>query len=267
MEIISQRDFLNGEDQRKMLFYADSKNILFMKPILLILLLLTCFSVILFAQNTPTVKIITHRYDSSTVIHDSTGRIIPYHEWSALMASGGYIIKTDQDSAGREWLLLKWLSHAERQRMSDKSPDQLSPDFPKGRALQFSANGIDGKVYELAALKGRPVLLHLMILEHYPEVQLPLYNELVDSFGKDGRMLFLAITADKEDMAKKLLEGIDFRFVVLADQQKLLDTWGIHSYPQDVLLDKEGRIFYSSRGFGNATIFLLGRKTRELLKE
>jgi len=51
----------------------------------------------------------------------------------------------------------------------------------------------------------------------------------------------------------------------MAGQQSFLKDAGVRSYPQDIVLDKEGKVAYSSTGKGNATVVLLEQKISALL--
>jgi len=140
-----------------------------------------------------------------------------------------------------------------------------SRNFPDGQPFDFSGKSIDGRSYNTSELKGKIVVLHISALNRYPEAELTSYNEVVDSFSASGKLVFLCITPVRKADAKKLLEGIYFRYAVMAGQEFFLKDAGVRIYPQDIVLDKEGKVAYSSTGKGNATVVSLERKIRDLL--
>ena len=209
----------------------------------------------------------SYKYDSSSVIHDSAGRVVPYQEWRALMASGNYLITHKEDSLNPE-SVLKHMSRAERNRNARRSAQpNPSPNFNDGQSIDFSVKSIDGETFDMKALKGELVVIHLTSFIRYPEMELPAYNELVDSFSTTGKVVFLALTPENETNVKGLLNNIPFRYTVIAGQQELLNSLGVNRYPQDLILDNEGKVYYSSIGMGTTTIYWLEKKLSELLKE
>lgn len=230
------------------------------------LLLFACPSVMLSAQNDlPRTRVITHRYDSSTVIHDSAGSILPYHEWSDLLGSADYIISTKQDSAGREYNQLKWLSPAERKRMASMSIPDESPNFPKGKIWPLT----DGEFSDdsIKAFKGKPLLVHLTTFSHFPAAELAKYKTLMDSMPAEGKIGFVILSPDDFKNVERQMEDweLDFPYHFIFNKI-LLDKYGVNRYPQDILLDGEGKVFYSSVGFGTSTIYWLDKAIRMVVK-
>jgi hypothetical protein len=231
-----------------------------MKKILLPLVLFCVLPAILRAQ----IRRMTFRYDSTSIIQDTAGHILPAQEWHRLMTRGDYVINHDKDSAGRMYGTLKQLTRAERVHLAIRVEPEESTAFTTGETLPFNLHGLDGRLYSLPA-KGKIVVLHFGCFAcEGSDMQLPPYNELVDSFGTNPDMLFLAIGTDDPATAKKALDTIPFRYHAIAGQSHLYQSWGIRIIPQDVIVDKEGKVYYHVQGLGNTTMVWLGRKIGEI---
>ena len=234
--------------------------------LLCLFLLSTCLYPQATSQVTTKVKNITHRLDSTSIVHDSTGHLIPYNTWSPLLTGGDYVIAGGPPgSPDSNYLVLRQVTRQEKERSAHIMPSRPSPNFPDGQLFDFSAKSLDGTSYTISQLKGKIVVLHISALNHFPETELPSYNEVIDSFGTSGKLVFLCITPVKTADTKKLLQGVSLQYPVIADQQPFLKTTGVHMYPQDIVLDKDGKVFYSSTGKGTSTVIWLEKKIRALL--
>ena len=202
------------------------------------------------------------------MIRDSAGKLLPYAIWSPLLGTGEYLISRERDAEGREYGLLRRLSREEREKAASHYRPMESDNFSKGQQLDFVARGLDGVLYSLKALRGKIVVLHFTCIScDNSAVQLAQYNELVDSFGTDGRVVFLALASDAAVAVKKALGITPFRFSVIPAQSTLFDSLQVHVYPQDLILDKEGKVYIHIYGLGNGTIIWLRRGIKTLLAQ
>ncbi len=150
--------------------------------------------------------------------------------------------------------------------MATLSISNESPNFPKGKIWPLT----EGEFLDdsIKAFKGKPLLVHLATFSHFPAAQLAKYKTLMDSLPVDAKIGFVILSPDDFENVKKQMEDweLDFPYHFVFNKI-LLDKYGVKSYPQDIILDGEGKVFYSSVGFGTSTIYWLDKEIRMLMKE
>ncbi len=99
----------------------------------------------------------------------------------------------------------------------------------------------DGTFYTINSLKGKPTLINFWFANCPPCIkEIPLLNRLKKEMGDSVN--FIAITFEKNRVVKHFLNKTDFNFVHIVDAKLQLDYFNIHSYPVNMILDKEGTI-------------------------
>lgn len=72
--------------------------------------------------------------------------------------------------------------------------------------------------------------------------EIPDLNELKEEFGEEVE--FVAITFDSEKQVEKFLESRPIHFEHITNQKEALGTYGVRSYPMNMLLDKDAKIVW-----------------------
>lgn len=115
----------------------------------------------------------------------------------------------------------------------------LKTKFPIDQTLV----SIDGTTTTLKTYRGKPVLINFWFTACPPCVEeIPALNSLKETF--EGQVQFLAITFNSGDKVRSFLNKRAFNFDQYVNAQKLLDSFGIDTYPLSFFIDKEGIIQY-----------------------
>ena len=126
------------------------------------------------------------------------------------------------------------------------------------RAEKFTATSMAGKTVELAALKGKIVLLTFWssrcpICQH----EIPNLNLLAADYAKNKDVVFLAATTENENIVGSFIRHNPFNFTILPDSFGLMlkfadrDAQGRPSmgFPAYYLIDRSGYIRYRGTGW------------------
>jgi len=134
-------------------------------------------------------------------------------------------------------------------------------------ANDFNVNDLKGKNHTLSALKGKVIVLNFWFIECKPCImEMPDLNTLVEeNNGKD--VVFIALALNPKKAIKKFLKKTEFNFRVVADGQTTADSYGVKSFPTNVIIDQNGIIQYVSVGVGPNNKENLQKTIKELLIE
>ncbi len=122
-----------------------------------------------------------------------------------------------------------------------------APMSGKTVAPAFNLTSLEGKKLELAALRGKVVVLNFWFTGCEPCVaEMPKLNELVEKF-KNEDVVFIAPTWDTESVSQDFLKKTTFKYNVVANASSLIvrtyrDGTGNVTMPTQIIIDKEGNI-------------------------
>jgi peroxiredoxin len=129
---------------------------------------------------------------------------------------------------------------------------------PGSAVPQFSATSYDGVEYKLSDLRGKVVVLTFWSTRcPICRVEMPRLNELAGKYDPQ-RVVFLAMTAESEDVLGPFLRKYPFRFVTVPNSFGTLlqyadrDRNGFVSiqYPAFYVVGPDGRLRYRGSGYG-----------------
>lgn len=128
------------------------------------------------------------------------------------------------------------------------------------KAEAFTATTIEGKAVDMAGLRGKVVLLTFWSTRcSICQSEIPKLNRLAGEYvGKE--VVFLAASAEGEDILKSYLKDHPFRFRILPNSFGLMlkyerpdrDGRANIAYPAYYLIDRNGRIQYQDYGWDKA---------------
>ena len=147
-------------------------------------------------------------------------------------------------------------SEADKQN-GDRSTQISSQTAKKGEEVaDFELLGIDGKTYHLSDYKGKKVYLKFwaswcsICLASLPDT-----DELAKEADSDYVVLTVVSPGQKgeqsEEAFKKWYQGLDYKNlpVILEPSGKLLESYGVRSYPTQAFIDKEVKLVQTQPGF------------------
>jgi len=141
------------------------------------------------------------------------------------------------------------------------------------KAPNFSVEMLDGSKLELSKMKGKVVLLNfwatwcgpcMMEFKVIPE-------KLLKRFGTKADFVFLPISREetrstvKNKMEQLKKEGIDFP-VGLDPKKRIYPLYATQYIPRNYLIDRDGKVVYTSIGYTENEFEILINKLEELLK-
>ncbi|MBP2623201.1 redoxin family protein [Streptococcus oricebi] len=141
---------------------------------------------------------------------------------------------------------------------SDKKKEQASPSkLNEGKpAADFSLQGVDGKTYKLSDFKGKKV--YLKFWASWCSICLSTLadsDQLAMSEGKDYMVLSVISPGHNGEKStqdfKKWYKGLDYKHlpVLLDPDGKLLEEYGIRSYPSAAFIGSDGVVAKTHVGF------------------
>ena len=120
----------------------------------------------------------------------------------------------------------------------------------KKPALEFHVKALDGTELDLAALRGKVVVLNFWSLGCAPcRAEIPQLNRLVTDFkGKD--VVFIAFALDDTKDLQESLRELNFSYHLVPDSLAVAQKFDVSAYPKHIVIDKEGRIYAVLEGAG-----------------
>lgn len=108
---------------------------------------------------------------------------------------------------------------------------------------RFSLTALDGRVYSLAALRGKIVLVNFWATSCMPcRKELPEMEKLYREFGDKG-LVVLAISAEERAVVAKFIAEKGYSFPVLLDSDgKASADFDVDGLPKSFLFDRQGRL-------------------------
>jgi peroxiredoxin len=127
------------------------------------------------------------------------------------------------------------------------APINSSAEKKNVAAPAFNLTSLDGKIFELASLRGKVVVLNFWFTGCVPCVaEMPKLNELVEKF-KDDDVVFIAPTWDSKTVLQTFLKNHTFKYNIVPSAMRLIvNTYsngtGEVAMPTSIIIDKEGNI-------------------------
>lgn len=116
-----------------------------------------------------------------------------------------------------------------------------------GQAPPLRGVTLNGQTFNLAALRGKPVLVHFWAT-WCPICRLG--NGAIDAIAHDHRVVTVALQSGDVPKIQHYMTTKGLGFEVLPDETgALASQWGVPGVPTTFILDRRGRIAFSTMGF------------------
>lgn len=126
------------------------------------------------------------------------------------------------------------------------------PD-PVGKAApKFTVAALDGKPYDLATLKGKPVLLEFWSTWCGPcRNSMPSVERISREYKDQGLVVLAVNTGEDRDTVQAFLKATPMAYpALLGDEAGILKDYRVTAYPTFVLIGADGKIAAYEIGFG-----------------
>lgn len=143
------------------------------------------------------------------------------------------------------------------------------PVAPARGAPDFTLPSIGGPNLRLQEQRGRVVLVNFWATWCGPcRVEMPHLNRLYDKY-RDAGFVLLAVNIDEDPKnAANLASKLGMRFPVLLDTDKKVSRlYDLSAMPSTMLIDRDGRVRYTHRGYRDGYEQTYEQQIRELLRE
>ena len=115
-----------------------------------------------------------------------------------------------------------------------------------GEAPPLSGTTLSGESFDLRDLRGEPVLVHFWA-SWCPVCKLE--QSAIDSIARDHRVIAVAMQSGGAAEVRRYLAEQKLGFPVLVDRDGILASqWGVPAVPASLVIDREGRVAYSTLG-------------------
>jgi peroxiredoxin len=114
------------------------------------------------------------------------------------------------------------------------------------RAPHFNVIDVNGKKYDLMALKGKVVVLNFWFIHCSGCVaEMPDLNKIKAAYGPD-KVVFIAFSLDKKQEIRNFLKRTPFRYALIPQARKTHDQYGIYACPVSMVIDRNGILRFIS---------------------
>ncbi len=127
----------------------------------------------------------------------------------------------------------------------------------KSKIENFSVTSLDGTTFDLAALKGKVVLLTFWSTKcPICHSEIPKLNKLAQEY-RGRNVVFLGLTMEKSNIVEKYMKKTNFDFTIIPDSFGMVLKFGDKSgdgtismnFPAHFLLNQNGEVEVKTNGF------------------
>ncbi len=130
----------------------------------------------------------------------------------------------------------------------------------------FTLNDIAGNEVSLKALRGKVVLLEFWATWCPPcRLSVPELKQLHENMKEEDFIILAIAVEDTLSKVKRFVEEYEIEYTVLMDNKGIDKLYRVHNIPTTVLLDKEGNVALTHRGFAPGMFVDMEKDIRKLL--
>jgi len=205
------------------------------------------------------------RLTNTSIVKDTSGTVVPYDIWTRLMLTGRYNVKS-QKKEDAEFIIYRLSDEEYERKIGEMPKPKESRFFKTGNSFShFKTTDINGNKINTKNLAGKIIVLNFWFINCPPCImELPELNRLADTYKSDSSVVFIAIALDKKNELEQFLRKAEFRYMLIDNGRFLTDQYGINSYPTNVIVDHEGKIYFHSSGLGIGMAHWLQKSIDEL---
>jgi thiol-disulfide isomerase/thioredoxin len=237
-----------------------------------ILLILIFISLSTQAQDAKSGTIFTKKVviNEERIVKDTSGKLIPYAIWNSLCLTGEYGLKpVNIKSENTSYVLFK-LSKTDKKTIEEaklKMPKPLESKFfrngekfSKIKTTDMYGNKINTKEY-----KGKILVVNYWFTNCGPCVQeIPELNKIVEKYKNDNDIVFISIALDDANTLESFLKTHVFKYKIIDNGSFLTNQNGIKAYPTNVVVDRNGKVYFHTSGLSLNTVLWIDKSIQEI---
>ena len=148
-----------------------------------------------------------------------------------------------EEQTAEEKKAFKEAMEINRERISQK--ELINKPLPE---LEFT--DLKGNFYNLAALKGKVVVLNFWFINCKPCVkEIPELNEIVEHFKGQKEVVFLAFAKDNPEKLAAFLSKKPYQYKIIPNSKPFFQQLGIDSFPTHIIIDQESIIRFHQTSY------------------
>jgi thiol-disulfide isomerase/thioredoxin len=134
-----------------------------------------------------------------------------------------------------------------------------------GKFTHFKTTDINNNKVNTKNLAGKIIVLNFWFIKCKPCImEMPELNNLAETFRTDSSIVFFAIALDRKDDIELFLKNTKFKYIIIDNGRFIVDQYKITSYPTNVIIDQDGKVYFHSSGLGTSTMHWLKKSIDEL---
>lgn len=229
-----------------------------MRILLLTAFIITIFSCVAIAQKAP-------QFTESSIVKDTAGTIVPYTVWTRLLITGRYQIKTEKKE-NAEFVIYR-IPDEEYEKTFGTMPKRKETNFFRtgSRFSHFKTTDINGNKINTKSLAGKILVLNFWFINCPPCImEMPELSNLAETYKTDSSVVFIAVALDKKYELDEFLKNRSFGYTIIDNGRFISDQYHINSYPTNVIVDQDGKVYFHSTGLSTSTVHWLRKSIEEL---
>lgn len=209
-----------------------------MKKIIL-LLILVISSIGTYAQTS------SPKLTVASVVIDSSGMKYPAMLWQQMLRSGDYHLKiVDASKQDSPFLLVKYTQEEKEYQFARMAKPAESTFFTTGQVIKpFKIKDINGKKIEAKDWAGKTLVFNYWFIGCPPcRSEIPELNRLALKYKDDPNVIFVGFALDDASDIEDFVKTHPFGYRLVGGSADYAHQFGIHLYPTNVVIDKEGKV-------------------------
>ena len=205
------------------------------------------------------------KIDQNSIVKDTLGNTLPYAVWSQLLTTGRFKLKAEKKD-NPEFILSRISDEAYEKNLETAPKPKESNFFRTGNKFgHFKATDMNGNKINTKNLVGKIIVLNYWFIKCPPCVrEMPELNHLVETYKTDSSVVFIAIALDQKYDLEQFLKTTPFEYTIVHEGRFIADQNKITSYPTNVVIDQQGKVYFHSSGLFMNTAYWINKSIEEL---
>jgi cytochrome oxidase Cu insertion factor (SCO1/SenC/PrrC family) len=239
---------------------------------ILTLLILIFISLSTRAQDAKSGTLFTKKVviNEETIVKDTSGQLISYAIWNSLSLTGEYGLKPVNIEGENVYYVLFKLLESDKKNIQEaklKMPKPLESKFFRNgeRFSKIKTTDMYGNKINTKDYKGKILVVNYWFTNCGPCVQeIPELNKIVDKYKNDNDIVFISIALDDAYTLESFLKTHIFKYSIIDNGRVFADYHSIKGYPTNVVVDRNGKVFFHTSGLSSNTVLWIDKSIQEL---